>query len=87
MDNLAKNITVIILSAFFTLLTVPTSLYSADCPERTTVNVSSKSSAYPENNSIDWSNVRKVLALKDSSIGVTSYAPYILIYGYNLFID
>ena len=77
MKRFAMNLTVIMLEAIFILLTVSIPVYSAECPEKTTVNVNSRNGAYPKDNSIDWSNIKKILAVKDSSIGVTSYALYI----------
>lgn len=77
MKTLPKNIMIVMISAVFILVTGIMSAYSGECPEKTTVHVSSKNGAYPKDNSIDWSEVKTVLAVKSSSVGVTSYALYI----------
>lgn len=48
---------------------------SGKCPEQTTVSVSSKNGAY--DTGIDWSDIQTVLAIKSSSVGVTSYTVYL----------
>ncbi len=49
----------------------------ADCPEQTTISMTSTNGAWPRDAAIDWSTIRTVRAFRDESYGVTSHAVFI----------